>query len=273
MSLEMNFKALSICQEIERQRIPGVVEACPGNISYLVHYRPEQIHPERLVKALRELEHKTEQVGAISSRLIDVPVLYDDPWTKECARRFADRHQDASVTNLEFVMRLNGFTSKQDFVAAHSSAPWWVAMVCFVPGAAACFQMVPRERAIQAPKYVRPRTDTPERAVSLGGVFLAIYPVRGPGGYQLIGMTPVPVYEPEGKLVDLRETRILARAGDRWKLRPIDMSEFESIRAEVEASTYRYKIVEQEFRPAEYLADPEPYLKRLTEEARLSLKT
>ena len=66
----MNFKALSICQEIERQKIPGVIEACPGNISYLVHRRPDEIHPEKLVKVLCELEHKTEQVGAISSRLV-----------------------------------------------------------------------------------------------------------------------------------------------------------------------------------------------------------
>src|SRR5579871_3731725 len=98
--------------------------------------------------------------------------------------------------------------------------------------------------------------------------FMAIYPVRGPGGYQLIGITPVPMYEPEGRLVDLRETRILAKAADRWKVRPVDLDEFNAIRAEVEAGTYRYKIVEQEFRPATYFEDPERYLKRLEEAAR-----
>ena len=97
---------------------------------------------------------------------------------------------------------------------------------------------------------------------------MAIYPVRGPGGYQLIGMTPVPVYEPEGRLVDLRETRILAKAADRWKLRPIDLDEFNAIRAEVEAGTYRYRIVEQEFKPAVYFEDPERYLNRLQQAAR-----
>jgi urea carboxylase len=268
MSLEVNFKILSICQEIQRERIPGVIEVCPGNASYLMHYRPEEIDPHKLVKELRKLEHQTDHITAISSRMVDIPVLYDDPWTKECAKQFGERHQDPSVTNLEYLMRINGFSDKQEFIDAHSGRPYWISMVGFVPGTAWGYQMVPRKRALQAPKYVRPRTDTPERTVSHGGAFMAIYPVRGPGGYQLIGMTPVPLYEPEGRLADLRETRILAKAADRWKLRPIDLDEFNAIRAEVEAGTYRYRIVEQEFKPAVYFEDPERYLDRLQKEAR-----
>ena len=268
MSLEVYFKILSICQAIQHEGVPGVVEVCPGNASYLVHYRPEEIDPHKLVKTLQRFEDEARHISAISSRLVDIPVLFDDPWTKECAKQFADRHQDPSVTNLEYLMRLNGFSSKRDFIQAYSSRPFWISMVGFVPGTAWGYQMVPRERALQAPKYVRPRTDTPERTVSHGGAFMAIYPVRGPGGYQLIGITPVPMYEPEGRLVDLRETRILAKAADRWKVRAVDLDEFNAIRAEVEAGTYRYKIVEQEFRPATYFEDPERYLKRLEEAAR-----
>lgn len=267
MSLEANFKVLSVCQEIERQQISGVIEVIPAITSYLVHFEPEEIHPQMLIRQLRDLEHKAEHIKSLSSRLVDIPVLYDDPWTRECAKRFGDRHQDPSVTNLEYLMRINGFTSKEEFIAAHSSTPYWIVAIGFVPGTAPGYQMVRREHAMQAPKYLRPRTDTPERAVSHGGVFLAIYPVRGPGGYQLIGMTPVPIYDPTGSLIDLREKYILGEAGDRWKLRPIDMDEFEAIRAQVEASTYRYRIVKQEFRPAEYLRDPELYLKRLQAEA------
>ena len=62
MSLEVNFKILSICQEIERERIPGVIEVCPGNASYLMHYRPEEIDPEKLVKELRKLEHQADHI-------------------------------------------------------------------------------------------------------------------------------------------------------------------------------------------------------------------
>jgi urea carboxylase len=204
MSLEVNFKVLSVCQEIERQQIPGVIEVIPAITSYLIHFEPEEIHPQKLIQYLRDLEHKAEHIKSLNSRLVDIPVLYDDPWTRECAKRFSDRHQDASVTNLEYLMRINGFTSKEEFIAAHSGIPYWIVAIGFVPGTAPGFQMVRRERSMQAPKYIRPRTDTPERAVSHGGVFMAIYPVRGPGGYQLMGMTPVPIYDPTGSLVDLR---------------------------------------------------------------------
>lgn len=266
MSLEVNFKVLAVCQEIERQQIPGVIEVCPANTSYIVHLNPDEIAPQQLVAQLKGLESKASEINSIPSRLVDIPIFYNDPWTKECARQFGDRQQDPSVTNLEFVMRINGFHSVEEFIAAHSGTPYWISMIGFVPGTAWGFQMVKRERAIQAPKYLRPRTDTPERAVAHGGVFLAIYPVRGPGGYQLVGMTPVPIYDPTQSLIDLRERYILAMPGDRWKLRPIDMDEFQAIRKEVEAGTYRYKIVRQEFEPARYFRDADRYLKALTDE-------
>jgi urea carboxylase len=145
MSLEVNFKVLSVCQEIERQRIGGLIEVCPANTSYMVHYDPEKIEPPRLMKMLREIEHKAEHIESLSSRLVDIPVLYDDPWTKECAKRFADRHQDASVSNLEYLMAINGYSSKNEFIAAHSGTPYWVSMIGFVPGTAWCFQMVSRD--------------------------------------------------------------------------------------------------------------------------------
>ena len=83
----------------------------------------------------------------------------------------------------------------------------------------------------------------------------------------MIGMSAVPVYDPEEHLPDLRGRYILANAGDRWKFRPIDMDEYNDIRSQVEAGTYRYRIVEQDFRPGEYIRDPSNYLKRLQEEA------
>jgi allophanate hydrolase subunit 1 len=208
-----------------------------------------------------------QHTDALRSRIVDIPVLFDDPWTQECAQRFADRHQDPSVSNLEYLMRINGYSSKEEFITAYCDRPYWISMVGFVPGTAWCYRMVSPDRAIQAPKYIRPRTDTPERAVAHGGVFLCIYPVRGPGGYQMIGMSAVPVYDPEERLPDLRGRYILAEAGDRWKFRPIDMDEYNDIQAKVEARTYRYRIIDQEFRPSLYLQDPDRYLQRLQREA------
>ncbi len=267
MDLATNFKILAVCQEVKRRGVAGVIETCPANASYLVHFHPEVIHPNQLIRELKDIEHAVQYADALQSRLVDIPVLFDDPWTRECAQRFGDRHQDPSVSNLEYLMRINGYSSKEEFITAYCDTPYWVSMVGFVPGTAWCYRMVPPERAIQAPKYIRPRTDTPERAVAHGGVFLCIYPVRGPGGYQMIGMSAVPVYDPEEHLPDLRSRYILADAGDRWKFRPIDMDEYNTIRTQVEAGTYRYRIIEQRFRPSEYLNSPDRYLQCLQEEA------
>ena len=267
MDLAINFKLLSICREIERRHLPGVIEVCPANASYLVHFRPEETHPDALIRTLKDLEREIQSAETLTSRLVDIPVLFDDPWTQECAKRFADRHQDPSVSNLEYLMRVNGYSSKEEFITAYCDRPYWISMVGFVPGTAWCYRMCPPEQAIQAPKYIRPRTDTPERAVAHAGVFLCIYPVQGPGGYQMIGMSAVPVYDPEERLPDLQGRYILANAGDRWQFRPIDMDEYNDIRAQVEAGSYRYRVIEQDFRPGEYMHDPESYLKHLQEEA------
>jgi urea carboxylase len=267
MDLEINFKILAVRQEIQRRNIPGVIETCPANASYMVHFHPEVIHPDRLIRELKDIEQSVQHSGALHSRLVNIPVLFDDPWTRECAQQFGDRHQDPSVSNLEYLMRINGYSSKEEFITAYCDRPYWISMVGFVPGTAWCYRMVSPDRAIQAPKYIRPRTDTPERAVAHGGVFLCIYPVRGPGGYQMIGMSAVPVYDPEERLPDLRGRYILAEAGDRWKFCPIDMDEYNDIQAKVEARTYRYRIIDQEFRPRLYLQDPDRYLHRLQDEA------
>ena len=267
MDLTVNFRLLAICREIEQRQLSGVIEVCPANASYLVHFAPEKVHPDELIRYLKEIENEVVSADTLSSRLVDIPVLFDDPWTNECAKRFSDRHQDPSVSNLEYLMRLNGYESKEAFIDAYCDRPFWISMVGFVPGTAWCYRMCPPGEAIQAPKYIRPRTDTPERAVAHAGVFLCIYPVQGPGGYQMIGISAVPVYDPEERLPDLKGRYILARPGDRWQFRPINMEEYETIRHQVETATYRYKIIEQEFHPKKYIADPVSYLQKLDRDA------
>src|SRR5260221_14292063 len=68
MSLEINFKVLAVCQEIERQKIPGVIEVCPANSSYLIHYRPEEIAPKTLVATLTDIERKASELKTLRSR-------------------------------------------------------------------------------------------------------------------------------------------------------------------------------------------------------------
>jgi urea carboxylase len=125
MDLATNFKILAVCQQIKRRGVAGVIETCPANASYLVHFRPEVIHPNQLIRELKDIEQAVQHADALGSRLVDIPVLFDDPWTQECAQRFADRHQDPSVSNLEYLMRINGYSSKEEFITAYCDTPYW----------------------------------------------------------------------------------------------------------------------------------------------------
>ena len=166
----------------------------------------------------------------IHARVIDMPIFYDDPWTHETLMRFRDRHQAPELTDLEYSARLNGFDDVQGLIDAHSSNPFIATFIGFVPGNAESYQLVPRDRQLEVPKYLRPRTDTPERALGHGGAFTTIYPVRGAGGFQLFGRSPLPVFDAEQRLPDFADSIVLPRSGDIFKYRPIDRDEYDDLR-------------------------------------------
>ena len=105
-------------------------------------------------------------------------------------------------------------------------------MVGFVAGLPFLYQMVSRERQLEVPKYVRPRTDTPALTVGHGGCFGCIYSVRGAGGYQMFGITPVPIYDPGQELPDFEEFVCFFEPGDIVKFEPIDRERYDELRAE-----------------------------------------
>jgi urea carboxylase len=119
---------------------------------------------------------------------------------------------------------------------------------------------------LEAPKYVRPRTDTPERALGHGGAFATIYPARGAGGYQLVGRAATPVFDLAQRLPDFADDPVLARAGMIVKYRPIDQDEYEAVRADVERGTYRYRRVPVQFGLAAFFDDPLAYNGSLLDE-------
>jgi urea carboxylase len=173
--------------------------------------------------------------------------------------KFRDRHQDPTGTDLDYGARINGYSSTEDFIDALAASPYLVTMMGFVPGLPWCFQLVPRERQVEVPKYVRPRTETPERAFGFGGAFAVIYPVKGAGGYQLFGSAPAPIFDGEQRLPDFAENDsvVFFRHGDVINYRRVDQAEYDDVRAQVDAGTWRYSYRELEFSPSRFLADPD----------------
>jgi urea carboxylase len=261
MSLEVNFKAMAITHQLQEKNLPGIIDICPSNASYLIRLNPDELDPHDLIAELKEIEKNVGDMHNfdLRTRVIDVPVMYQDPWTHETLMRFRDRHQNPGGTDLEYAARVNGYKTTEDFIAAHSGSPYFVTMVGFVPGLPWCYQMVPREEQIEVPKYLRPRTDTPERALGHGGCFAVIYPVRGAGGYQLFGIAPAPIFDPNHKLPDFAEAIVFPRPGDIFKYRRIDRDEFDRLRAEVEQGTFRYRWKDIDFYPDKFFSNPKKY--------------
>src|SRR5580704_3174470 len=248
MSLQAFFKSLSITNAVRDSKIRGVTEICPANASFQIKFDPDAISPDAMVAEIRKLEAVAEKSdGTLKTRIIEIPVLYDDPWTRETLMRFRERHQDPTVTDLEYAARINHFASVDDFIKAHSGAPWFVSMVGFVAGLPFLYQMVDRARQIEVPKYLRPRTDTPKLTVGHGGCFGAIYSVRGAGGYQMFGITPMPIYDPNQQIKYLRDFMCLFNPGDIVKWRPIERAEYDSISADVEAGKFAPKTANVSF--------------------------
>lgn len=265
MSFTANFKAQAITKEVRTRDIPGVVEVAPSNASYLLHFDPGAVHPDALIDRLRDIEDSIDLTAYTwEARVLDIPVLYDDPWTRETLLQFRDRHQDPDATDLEYSARINGFSGPEEFIEAHAGAPHMVTMVGFVPGLPWTFQMVPRDQQIEVPKYVQPRTETPSRAVGFGGAFTAIYSVPGAGGYQLFGRTPVEVLDVDQQLPAFADSMVLPNPGDIINFRQIDRGEYDRIRDAVGANDYEYNIGHIDFEPEEFFEHPSEYTDQIT---------
>jgi urea carboxylase len=266
MSLEAFFKSLSMTTAVRESKIPGVTEICPANASFQIKYNPDVIQPDDMLARLKEIEQKAEHAEhRIDTRVIEVPVYYQDPWTHETLMRFRERHQDPNGTDLDYAARINGFNSVDAFIEAHSASPWFVSMVGFVAGLPFMYQMVERERQIQVPKYVRPRTDTPKQTVGYGGCFSCIYSVRGAGGYQMFGITPMPIYDPNQTISYLQDFMVFFNPGDIVKFKPIDRATYDQILVDVEAGQFQPRIAPVSFSLDDFNADIDVYNQTLTE--------
>jgi len=266
MSLEAFFRSLSMTTAVRESQIKGVTEVCPANASFQIKFDPDLISPDDMLAELKSLEHAAESADSVlQTRVIKIPVFYNDPWTHETLMRFRERHQDPDSTDLEYAARINNFGSVDEFITAHSGAPWFVSMVGFVAGLPFMYQMVDRPRQIQVPKYLRPRTDTPKLTVGYGGCFSCIYSVRGAGGYQMFGITPMPIFDPKQEISYLRDFMVFFRPGDIVKFDAVDREAYDQAVADVEADRYEPLIRDITFSLDEFHQDIDGYNKRLGE--------
>ncbi|MCJ2530940.1 MAG: carboxyltransferase domain-containing protein [Candidatus Thermoplasmatota archaeon] len=265
MALEENFKTLSLAEAIEQADIEGIVEVIPSICSMLVEYDRTVIQADPLIEKLKAIEASMTHLTEIPTRIIDFPALFADPWTTECAETFKSHQQNGQVPNIDFVAEINGFSDRESFIDALCATPYWTVMVGFTPGLPWLYPMgVSGKDVIQAPKYNRPRTWTPSRAVGLGGAFLAIYSVRNPGGYQLLMRTTNPIYDPKQEHPDFMENPVLLKPGDILKWRSVNRDAYDRIWEGIQKGQ-AFKIKKVTFEPEAYLEEPARYTQALME--------
>jgi urea carboxylase len=264
MSLEAFFKSLSMTSAVRESGIAGVTEICPANASFQIKFDPDVIAPDDILREVTAIEGAAAKADpVIKTRMIEIPVFYQDPWTHETMMRFRERHQEPKATDLEYAAAVNGLSGVDAFIAAHSGSPWFVSMVGFVAGLPFMYQMVDRPRQLQVPKYLRPRTDTPKLTIGHGGCFSCIYSVRGAGGYQMFGVTPMPIFDPEQKTSYLRDFMVFFRPGDIVKFKPIDRVAYDGAIDDVAAGAFAPTIRDVTFDLREFKRDTDGYNARL----------
>lgn len=269
MSLEANVRAVAIARSLQERQTDGVTEICPANASLLIRCNPDIIHPFDLREIVQEIEEEAKASGAttLETRIIEIPVWYQDDYTDAVVRQFREGyHQDPTGTDLDYAAQVNGLADAEEFIRRHHEQPWLVTMVGFVAGLPFMFQLADPEKQLQVPKYLSPRpSGTPELTVGHGGAFAVIYSTEGAGGYQMIGIAAGPIFDPEQSLSYLQDSMLFFRHGDIVKFSPIGRDEYEKLRQQVSDGTFEYKVVPVTFDTERAIADREGYNRTLME--------
>lgn len=240
LNLLLNFWVIALNEAIKKSALAGVTETIPTHRSLGIVYNPFVISHKELVDELKRLDKQLGEPSELPSRILIIPIWYNDPWSRECAQAHG------VPNNMEFVAEINKITVDK-VIEVHSGTLHWVGAVGFTPG---CYQAVPLNPSLvlTAPKYPRPRKSTPERTICLAGHLTSAYPVSSPGGYQLIGRTPLDLYDPMQRDPVFADSPVLTKVSDRHRYVPINKEEYGEIRREVEAGRYEYQVEEGIFR-------------------------
>ena len=204
---------------IRRKKDAAITEVVPSFCSVLVHYDPVLRRYGSLCRWLEELLKEMPKQCAEGKRILKVPVCY--------GARFG-----ADLGDMEKLLGMD----RDEIIAIHSRPDYRIYMLGFLPG---FVYLGGLDERIACPRLPSPRVKIAPGAVGIGGSQTGIYPMASPGGWRLIGQTPINMYDPQ------RKEPILVRAGDYIRFVPVGLEEWYDIKREVTLGKYRPEIVEE----------------------------
>lgn len=254
LTLRMRVHALML--ELERIKPPGIIDVTPGIRSLQVHYDPDVLPLERLLRTLGDLEDRVGNLDhfEVPSRTVWLPLSFNDPAVAQTIERYMSSvRADAPwcPDNIEFIRRINGLHSVervQDIVFAARYLVLGLGDVYL--GAPVAVPLDPRHRLVTT-KYNPARTWTPPNVVGIGGAYLCIYGMEGPGGYQLFGRT-VQVWNSYPRSPEFREHPWLLRFFDQIRFFPVGHAELADWRRDFPYGRRPLRIETETFRLADY---------------------
>lgn len=194
LDFDLRFKAHVVYEWFRRQAIPGILDLTPGIRSLQIHYDQRRLNRATLLEKIGQAETELSDYARIEvpARIVHLPLSWDDPSTREAISRYTQSvNPDAPwcPSNIEFIRRINGLDSIDEVKTIVYAASYCVLGLGDVYlGAPVATPLDPRHRLVTT-KYNPARTWTPENAVGIGGAYLCIYGMEGPGGYQFVGRT------------------------------------------------------------------------------------
>ncbi len=203
ISLDIHQKIKAYVSKLKHLNIPGVLEIIPAYTDVTVLYDPLEIPYQTFLEKLKQLATNLDEKTNPGSRKVKIPVLYGEPFGED----------------LSSVVKHTGL-SPDEIVKLHSSGNYLVYMLGFTPGF--CYLGGMDER------IACPRKDVPSQKILAGAVGIAgkqtgIYPIESPGGWQIIGRTPLKLFDPQ------KDDPFLLKAGDELEFFPITKKEFDEI--------------------------------------------
>jgi urea carboxylase len=259
LDMNLRFRAYALEAQLRSLQLAGIVDITPGVRSLHIHYDSRRLSRQKLLDALADCEAHIPELDdiVVPSRVVHLPLSWDDPATQLAIRKYMQSvRPDAPwcPSNIEFIRRINGLESIDEVRRIVFAANYLVLGLGDVYlGAPVATPADPRHRLVTT-KYNPARTWTPENAVGIGGAYLCVYGMEGPGGYQFVGRT-VQMWNtfrstPEFEL----GTPWLLRFFDQIRFTPVSAGELLEIRDGFPYGQYPLRIEQQDFRLADYHA-------------------
>jgi len=257
LDLALRFRVHALAAWFAEARVPGIIDLTPGIRSLHIHYDDDVLPRERLLELLARAEDQLPATDDIEvpSRIVHLPLSWDDPATQLAIRKYTQSvRPDAPwcPSNIEFIRRINGLESIEQVRDIVFTASYLVLGLGDVYlGAPVATPIDPRHRLVTT-KYNPARTWTPENAVGIGGAYLCVYGMEGPGGYQFVGRT-CQMWNRWRQTADFTEGKPwLLRFFDQIRFYPVGEHELLEFREDFLRGRARLRIEPTTFRLADY---------------------